>query len=319
MRSELTLRPRGGAPDRPLCTVLIAFDAPGQARFAALEEIGEELGYRTMRVAQYYSSGMILEEIVRSIRDAQLIIADLTRANPNVCYELGLAHALGKRVFLVAEDPPSCPLEFGALRVARFDATAAGRAYLRAELERFIATPGTLSPIDVFSGGLAVAGQPLLGRRFCAFLVDLLIAAPAAALLLALAAWAQQDAAAISIYVQSALGPAIACYFLLASVVLTTTPGQRIMGLEVTRLDRSAPSMAQRLLRPVAALLAFLTFGISFLWAARPPRHQAVHDIITRTLVLRSSGRGLFRAPNRKSAQPITFATQKNGGLTPSG
>ena len=65
---------------KPLCTVLIPFDASGRARFAALEQIASELGFQTMRVAQYYSSGMILEEIVRSICDAHLIIADLTRA-----------------------------------------------------------------------------------------------------------------------------------------------------------------------------------------------------------------------------------------------
>ena len=68
--------------DRPLCTVLIPFDASGQARFALIESLGEELGLQTIRVAQYYSSGMILEEIVRSIRDAHLIIADLTGGNP---------------------------------------------------------------------------------------------------------------------------------------------------------------------------------------------------------------------------------------------
>jgi uncharacterized RDD family membrane protein YckC len=59
------------------------------------------------------------------------------------------------------------------------------------------------------------------------------------------------------------------------------------MGLRVTRLDRSQPSRWQKLLRPIAASLSLLTFGIGFLWAVRSPRHQAVHDIITRTLVLR--------------------------------
>ena len=68
---------------------------------------------------------------------------------------------------------------------------------------------------------------------------------------------------------------------------LGTTPGQRLAGLKVTRLDRSQPSRAQKLLRPVAAALNLLTFGVGFLWMARSPRHQAVHDIITRTLVLR--------------------------------
>jgi len=174
---------------RPLCTVLIPFDAPGQARFEMLEQLGEGLGFQTMRVAQYYSSGMILEEIVRSIRDAHLIVADLTRSNPNVCYEVGIAHALGKRVFLVADDPKACTIDFGALRVCKYDETEAGRQRLGGELRSFVDTPGTLSPIDVFSGGLAVAGQPLMARRIGGFVLDLLLALLAAALLLVPAVW----------------------------------------------------------------------------------------------------------------------------------
>ena len=271
---------------KPLCTVLIPFDAAGQARFATLERIGEALGYRTMRVAQYYSSGMILEEIVRSIRDAHLIIADLTRGNPNVCYELGLAHALGKRVFLVAEDPQSCRIDFGRLTVSKFDASESGRERLSDELRAFAATPGILSPIDVFSGGLAVAGQPLTARRFCGFVIDLLIAGVAGAALLALAAWTMRESVVID--PQSVIAPVMLLYLVVTSLALGTTPGQRLMGLRVTRLDRSEPSRWQKLLRPLAASLTLVTFGIGFFWAARSPRHQAVHDIITRTLVLRA-------------------------------
>lgn len=270
---------------KPLCTVLIPFDAAGQARFATLESIGEALGYRTMRVAQYYSSGMILEEIVRSIRDAHLIIADLTGANPNVFYELGLAHALGKRVFLVAEDPQCCSVDFGALTVSKFEASEAGRERLRAELQAFVATPGILSPIAVFSGGFAVAGQPLMARRFCGFLIDAIIAAAIAACVLALAAWVLAESVVVTF--ESAIVPLMLLYFFVTGAALGTTPGQRLAGLKVTRLDRSQPSRAQKLLRPVAASLNLLTFGVGFLWTARSPRHQAVHDIITRTLVLR--------------------------------
>jgi uncharacterized RDD family membrane protein YckC len=272
---------------KPLCTVLVPFDASGQARFATLEQIASGLGFQTMRVAQYYSSGMILEEIVRSICDAHLIIADLTRANPNVCYELGIAHALGKRVFLVAEDPHACRIGFGALQVCTFDDTPAGHSCLRDKLREFAGTPGTLSPIDVFSGGLAVAGQPLLARRVGSFGLDLLFGGIAAALLLVPLAWLLPEAA--QVYLQSVIVPALLIYFVLASGLLGTTPGQRLMGLKVTRLNRSEPSPWQRFLRPIACLVSLLSLGAGILWAVRSPRHQAVHDTITRTLVLRRS------------------------------
>jgi uncharacterized RDD family membrane protein YckC len=260
---------------KPLCTVLIPFDAAGQARFASLEQIGEELGFQTMRVAQYYSSGMILEEIVRSIRDAHLIIADLTRVNPNVCYEEPAANRIG----------------FGALRVCKFEGTQAGRERLSGELRSFAGTPGTLSPIDLFSGDLAVVGQPLLARRTGGFVLDLVFATVAGGLILGPVAWLGPESARV--YVDGAIAPALLVYFVLAGVLLSTPPGQRIMGLKVTRLNRTEPSLWQRFFRPIAGLVTVMSLGMGFLWAARSPRHQAVHDIITRTLVLR---RGTFEA-----------------------
>jgi len=53
----------------------------------------------------------LLEKIRQQILEADVIIGDITGRNPNVFYELGLAHALGKKVILITmdtiEDVPS--------------------------------------------------------------------------------------------------------------------------------------------------------------------------------------------------------------------
>jgi len=46
----------------------------------------------------------LLEKIKADIRSAEVIIADCTGRNPNVFYELGMAHALEKRVVLITSD-----------------------------------------------------------------------------------------------------------------------------------------------------------------------------------------------------------------------
>jgi hypothetical protein len=46
----------------------------------------------------------ILDKIVDYIRNADVIIADCSGHNPNVFYELGLAHAYGKKVILITKD-----------------------------------------------------------------------------------------------------------------------------------------------------------------------------------------------------------------------
>ncbi len=47
----------------------------------------------------------ILDKINDRIRDADVIIADCSGRNPNVFYELGIAHAHGKQVILLTKDP----------------------------------------------------------------------------------------------------------------------------------------------------------------------------------------------------------------------
>jgi nucleoside 2-deoxyribosyltransferase len=44
----------------------------------------------------------ITSTILRSIRESDLIIADVSRQNPNVFYEIGFAHALRKPTILLA-------------------------------------------------------------------------------------------------------------------------------------------------------------------------------------------------------------------------
>jgi len=47
----------------------------------------------------------ILDKITNSIRNADVMIADCSGRNPNVFYELGIAHAYGKKVILITKDP----------------------------------------------------------------------------------------------------------------------------------------------------------------------------------------------------------------------
>jgi hypothetical protein len=61
------------------------------------------------RVDEQFFTGSILERIFSQISKADFLVADMTGRNPNVFYEVGYAHALGKNVVLltsVAEDIP---------------------------------------------------------------------------------------------------------------------------------------------------------------------------------------------------------------------
>jgi hypothetical protein len=57
------------------------------------------------RADNRFATGPFLDKIVAQIQRADVVIADCTGSNPNVLYELGIAHALNKKTILISQDP----------------------------------------------------------------------------------------------------------------------------------------------------------------------------------------------------------------------
>ncbi|HEY4789122.1 MAG TPA: hypothetical protein VIH57_23900 [Bacteroidales bacterium] len=77
----------------------------------------KEEGYEAIHVAENKAVEPITEEIFSGIKDAELILCDFTNKKPNVLYELGLAHAIGKSVILIAKEGEEVPFDFHNVRV----------------------------------------------------------------------------------------------------------------------------------------------------------------------------------------------------------
>jgi len=95
-------------------------------------------GDECLRADDIFAPGSIIDDIVKLIRDADYIIADLTRHNPNVYYELGFAHALSKPVILLTSDVSTLPFDLRQLRVIEYSDTASGAAALRESLTKYL-------------------------------------------------------------------------------------------------------------------------------------------------------------------------------------
>lgn len=76
-----------------------------------------ELGYEVLRADDLDNSQNILADIIQGIQKNELIVADLTGSNPNVYYELGIAHALQKNVILLTQDIGDLPFDLRSYRV----------------------------------------------------------------------------------------------------------------------------------------------------------------------------------------------------------
>jgi nucleoside 2-deoxyribosyltransferase len=73
-----------------------------------------------------FGSNVIMDDILKSIGAADVILADLTRKNANVFYEVGICHALGKPVLLIAQSIDDVPFDLRHRRVLLYDYTPRG-------------------------------------------------------------------------------------------------------------------------------------------------------------------------------------------------
>lgn len=67
----------------------------------------DERGLRLARADEDPTPGTVSVQIIQSIVRARVVIADLTGRNPNVYYELGVAHSFAKPVIILVDSPRS--------------------------------------------------------------------------------------------------------------------------------------------------------------------------------------------------------------------
>ena len=81
----------------------------------------EDAQFQVTRADDIGNQRSIINDIVVQIAQSDLIIADLTRCNPNVFYELGLAHALRRSVILLTQDIEDVPFDLQPYRTLEYD------------------------------------------------------------------------------------------------------------------------------------------------------------------------------------------------------
>ncbi len=107
------------------CFVMMPFAEPLGTYYATVYEPAiRKAGLTAVRAdADIYGTGKIIDQIWDGINAARVLVAELTKRNPNVLYELGLAHALKKPVVLVSSNEDDVPFDVKHVRVIYYDVT----------------------------------------------------------------------------------------------------------------------------------------------------------------------------------------------------
>lgn len=105
------------------CFMVMPFAAPLGGYYESVYKPAiEKAGLRPVRAdAEIFGAGKIMDQIWSGIRGAKVLVAELTTRNPNVFYELGLAHALEKPVVLTSSNEDDVPFDLHHIRVIYYD------------------------------------------------------------------------------------------------------------------------------------------------------------------------------------------------------
>lgn len=106
------------------CFVISPFGQPFDEYYEKIYKPAiEQADLQAVRADEIYGTGAIIEDIFDQIVSAKMVICEATGKNPNVNYELGVAHALQKPAIIVTQSTDDVPFDYRHLRVITYDQT----------------------------------------------------------------------------------------------------------------------------------------------------------------------------------------------------
>jgi len=100
--------------------VLTPFHSKYDGVFEAVKLVCEKADIRCIRGDEEYFKGDIFSHILSNIVKAKIIVANISGRNPNVLYELGLAHALDKTTIIVSKLLDDLPIDIKSKRIVTY-------------------------------------------------------------------------------------------------------------------------------------------------------------------------------------------------------
>ena len=124
---------------KPKCFVLMSFEPDRWEVFEhAIRPAAEAAGFDCYRADYAVAPRAIVRDIIHSIFKDEVIIADISGFNPNVFYELGVAHTVGNKTIIICEETKEkLPFDLKSNRIIFYRKNVDGlKVNLRNHLER---------------------------------------------------------------------------------------------------------------------------------------------------------------------------------------
>ena len=122
--------------EKDLVFVLTPFNNLYEKPYNAIKEVCHNSGLSCKRGDEQNVKSDILGHILKQMVKARLIIANIDGRNPNVLYELGIAHAIDKSTILVASSLEKLPADIKSIRMVVSDDIVEMKKQLSSEISK---------------------------------------------------------------------------------------------------------------------------------------------------------------------------------------
>jgi len=121
--------------DRTLLSAMMPFHPSFNAVYEMLQRTAEKVGLRCCRADDFWEDQAVIQDIVALIDRSRVVVCDCTGRNPNVFYEIGIAHTLGREVILITQSTEDIPFDLRHLRHVRYLNNGEGLVQLSERLQ----------------------------------------------------------------------------------------------------------------------------------------------------------------------------------------
>ena len=126
--------------DKPEVFVVMHFGEPYDTLYRdVIAPVARDMDFAPYRADDVYHPGLVLQDIIQGLVESEVIVAEITPPNPNVFYELGYAHAMGKPTILLAERGRDLPFDIRGYRCIFYDNTIGGKTAVETNLKKHLA------------------------------------------------------------------------------------------------------------------------------------------------------------------------------------
>ena len=106
--------------DPSLVSVMMPFSSDLTPVYEAINGAASETGYVCKRADDIWDHSTIIQDIFSLIFKSFVVVCDFTGKNPNVLYEAGIAHTLGKHVIPITQSEQDIPFDLKHHRYIKY-------------------------------------------------------------------------------------------------------------------------------------------------------------------------------------------------------